>query len=255
MKRAICIVATVVCCMVLVSCGAPSPQEQLRDQVMAALKSADETERANAVSQIPTLGDKTSSSFQYVVKALDDESARVRAAAISVLGSYENEVSLCLDKLASIAADDSSVDVRITALSALSVFAEDKDAVLTAVKAGLRSDSLKLAVHCGHLISSTYSDSLPGEAQQIATVIKKGIEAASAGPGSRFIGLELCFSLADLGTKATAALPLIEAAKQKSGLDASVAAVLKATIEAIRGRDNATKVSELLDPLRTEGRL
>lgn len=246
--------ATIVTCMAVVSCGAKDPKKEFKAKVLAELKSADETERANAVNQIPSIEVEASEKIKFVVLAMDDESAKVRAAAVSTLSAYRDELALFQEKLVSLATGDASVDVRLAALSGLAEYAKDEAATLEAVKGGLRDGSLELAAHCAQLMASSYIDSLPGQVPQIANVIKKSVEAASSKPGSQLAGLDLTFSLADLGTKASAAVPILEAL-QKSGTDMDVKAVLKATTDAIKGRAGADKVSELLTLLRDQGRL
>jgi len=241
--------------LLLTSCGQETPEAKLKREVLAGLKSADETERMNAVSQVSSLEGSPAENVQYVIKALDDKSAKVRAAAISALTSFTEQVGSCTDKLAELAVEDASADVRMAALTAVVEFAKDDPGSLDAVKEGLSSDSLDLAVHAARTITSTYMAKAAGESAKIAGVVKKGIEAASSEPNSQYAGLDLLFCLADLGGKASAAVPVLEEAMKKPGLEAAVVEVLKVTVKVIKGKGQADMVSTLLDPFREEGRL
>lgn len=248
-------VITIVGAYFLTSCGPEAPEAKQKREILAGLQGADETERVKALSQVSSLEGSPDKNVQYVIKALDDKSAKVRAAAISALGSFRDQVGSCTDKLGELAADDPSVDVRTAALSAVVEFAKDDPGSLDAVKKGLSSDSLDLAVHAARTITSTYADDAAGESARIATIIKKGIDAASPEPNSQYAGLDLLFCLADLGGKASDAVPILQQAMKKPGLEPIVVEALKATVTAIKGKGGADTVSGLLQPFREQGRL
>lgn len=233
----------------LVSCGQKSEEEVQRARARKDLKSTDATVRADALSRIVAYQEDAGDAVPYLVKALSDDSVEVRTAAARALAGLGSDAARGLTKLRKVAAEDPSGEVRCQALTAVVSLAPDQGETLKLIKSTLNDEDLAVAASAAASMVA-YPDQVAACAAPIAGMLQRSVKQAAAAGGGFPAGLDLVANLAELGEKAKAAVPALQAIADDSGTPTAVRDVMKAAVAAIDGSGKVDAVNMAIEATR-----
>lgn len=221
----------------LVSCGGPAGDTTFKD-----IKSADPQERASSLLRMAAKKDQAKKVIPLIVKALDEEEAMVRAAALSALAAFGEDADPCLEKLHEMSLEDPEASVRMSAVSTLSQLAPSDSDTLATLTAALQDKDFSVASKAAmHILQM--GDQAAEASAELAGFIKSYIEEQSKrGPVDLTSINEAAMGLAGMGVRASAAAATLESILAIPSLPRGMSKVVRAMVKAVQGSGSVKAV-------------
>ena len=225
----------------LVSCGDVDPAAQREAKALQDLKSSDESVRVDAVTRIGGMAADKVKGANYVprlVKALGDDSAKVRAAALQSLSGLGEKGARGLKKMRQLATGDPSAEVRSLALVGADQLASGEAETLSLIESALGDESLAVALQSASLLTA-HEDQIAAASGPLAGVVKKAILLDASEGGDPTAGLGILLTVAERGEAAKAAVPVLQTVVDDTNTPAPIGAAVKTAIDVINGKATA----------------
>jgi len=214
---------TIVFALFLTSCGGPD-----RFGVIAKdLKSSDVKIRSAALGRLGSMKSSSTAAVPYILKALKDDSEEVRISALNALVSLDMKSQL--GAIGDVVQNDKSVDVRKKAMDSAVSMAPESSETLGILKDAMNGQDLAISVAAATKIFDLGKGA--SHVNELVAVMKKELDEGDASsPPTMAMRLG-----GDLGPKAAAAAPVIQAHLNKPGLSQVNKMMLEAALRQVKG--------------------
>ena len=215
----------------LASCGAP-------DQfgvIAKDLKSSDAKIRSAALGRLGTMKSSSTAAVPYILKALKDDSEDVRISALNALVSLSLKSQL--GAIGDVVKNDKSTDVRQNAMESAVSMAPESAETLGILKDAMNDQDLSISLAAATKIFDLGKGA--SLVNELVAVMKRELDEGD-GSSPPTIAMRLG---GDLGVKAAAAAPTLQAQINKPGLSQVNKMMLEAALRQVKGE----QIGELPD--------